>query len=77
MNVEDRIHNAERRTDKAESRIDALEIMLESYMKNIDANVFKLVTRHEFDPIKLLVYGLVGCILTGFIGAVLSRILVK
>ena len=77
MDLEQRNHDAERRQDQASGRIERLEAMLESYMKNIDSNVNKLVTRHEFDPIKMLVYGMCACILTGFLGAVLSRVFVK
>ena len=77
MDIEDRIHGAERRADKADSRIEALETLIEQHMKSIDANVAKLVTQYEFAPVKLLVYGMCACILTGFLGAVLSKVFTK
>lgn len=51
--------------------------VISSQMKAMAASVEKLVTRHEFDPIRLLVYGLVGCVLTGLIASILSRVLIK
>jgi len=35
------------------------------------------VTREEFDPIKKLVYGIVGLVLTGVVGALLTLIIRK
>ena len=35
------------------------------------------VTRAEFDPIKKVVYGLVGIVLTGVAGAILSLVIQK
>jgi hypothetical protein len=39
--------------------------------------VATLVTRVEFTPVKLIVYGLVGSILAGVVGALLSLVLIK
>lgn len=49
--------------------------VLSQQMIDIKAGIEKLVTRPEFDPVKLLVYGLCGCVLTGFIAAVMPRLL--
>ena len=51
-----------------------------SYIKRevIDIKVLvqqEYVTRAEFDPIKKIVYGLVGIILTGVAGALLTLVL--
>lgn len=51
--------------------------VLAAEMRTIKVNVEKLVTRHEFNPVKLIVYGLCACILTGVVAALLSRILIK
>lgn len=49
--------------------------VLSQQMIDVKAGIEKLVTRPEFDPVKLLVYGLCGCVLTGFIAAVMPKIL--
>ena len=51
--------------------------VLSQQMIDVKAGIEKLVTRPEFDPVKLLVYGLCGCVLTGFITAILSKIIIK
>lgn len=59
------------------SKLSVLSAEVRSRLAGIEANVEKLVTRHEFNPVKLIVYGLCACILTGVVAALLSRILVK
>ena len=51
--------------------------VLNQQMIDVKAGIEKLVTRPEFDPIKLLVYGLCGCVLTGFIAAIMSKVVIK
>jgi hemoglobin-like flavoprotein len=60
-------------TRKPTTSIAALAERIEHMQETID----KLVTRHEFDPVKMLVYGLVGSVLAGAVGALLSKIFVK
>ena len=40
-------------------------------------SVETLVTRFEFAPIKLLVYGLVGTVLTSVLAALLAKVMLK
>jgi hypothetical protein len=40
----------------------------------LEATQAQYVTRAEFAPIRMLVYGLVGLILSGFIGGVLALV---
>ena len=35
------------------------------------------VTRHEFAPVRLIVYGMVGCLITGTVGALLAMLVSK
>lgn len=35
------------------------------------------VTRHEFTPVRLIVYGMVGCLITGVIGALVTMLVTK
>lgn len=49
--------------------------VLSERVSNLAADVEKLVTRHEFGPVKLLVYSLVGSILTGVIAAMLALVI--
>ncbi len=51
--------------------------VLASKHEALNLLVSTLVTRPEFMPIKLIVYGLVGSILAGVVGALLSTILTK
>lgn len=48
------------------AQVDALQLIITT-----------LVTRPEFTPVKLIVYGLVGSLLAGVVGALLSKILTK
>jgi hypothetical protein len=53
-----------------------------AYMKNdihdIKANVQQgYVTKDEFEPIKKIVYGLVGLILVAVVGALLSLVVIR
>ncbi len=43
----------------------------------IDKKLEQLVTQQEFWPVKTLVYGIVGLMLSGMVGALLMLILVK
>lgn len=52
-------------TENIEKRVDSIDLKLE---KNY-------VTQDQFDPIRRLVYGLVGLILVGVVTAVLALIL--
>jgi hypothetical protein len=53
-------------------KVQALEIQYDA-LKMIVAT---LVTRPEFIPVKLVVYGMVGSIMAGVVGALLSKILI-
>lgn len=57
----------------SKGKIQALELQFEA-LKSIVAT---LVTRPEFTPVKLIVYGMVGSILAGVVGAILSKILIQ
>ena len=61
---------------KAHERLQRLDVF-EEQMRSLSRNVEKLVTRHEFDPVKLLVYGIAGSALCGIVGALLSTVLLK
>lgn len=41
------------------------------------ANSLTYVSRSDFDPVKNIVYGLVGLILIGVVGAVVSLVIIK
>lgn len=47
--------------------------VLES-LKNIEEKLEDKVDRSEFTPVKSIVYGLVGIILTGVVGALLASV---
>ena len=49
--------------------------VLQSQMRDLRDQVGDLVTRLEFVPIKLLVYGLSGTLLSGVVAALLAQVL--
>jgi predicted YcjX-like family ATPase len=48
---------------------------IETKMENVLERIDDLVSRAEFYPVKLLVYGLSGGILTAFLSALIFRVL--
>lgn len=68
MNIQDEVH-------AINLKLGLLSGEVQSRLTNIESNVTKLVTRHEFNPVRLIVYGLCACILTGVVAALLSRII--
>lgn len=65
MNVPDEVHSINSKVSALTHKVDQIRVDVE-----------KLVTRHEFMPVKLIVYGLCGCILTSVLAALLSRVLI-
>lgn len=51
--------------------------VLKSQIDAVKEQFDKFVTRHEFTPVKLLVYGLTGSTLAGVVGAIMSKVLTK
>lgn len=51
--------------------------LIKHKLEVIDERLTGLITRIEFTPIKLIVYGLCASILTGVIGALLTKVLTK
>lgn len=74
------IHSHLDRLDKATNtdlivyKIDELKTQFNNLEDKIDNN---FVTKTEFDPIKRLVYGMVGVILTGVIMGILAIVIKK
>ena len=52
-------------------------VLIESEQKYMLAKIDTLVSKLEFTPVKLLVYGMTGIILAGVIGALLTLIIRK
>jgi len=46
-------------------------------LKQLKEEVQKLVTRHEFLPVKLIAYGFAACIFTSVLAALLSKVFIK
>lgn len=49
---------------------------IKSEVHSIKTTMATLVTRVEFTPIKLIVYGMTGSILSGVLGALLAKVLI-
>lgn len=66
MNLESEVHDLNLRLS-----------VLTSRMEQVRENVEKLVTRHEFTPVKMIVYGLAGGALTTLLAGILNLIMHK
>lgn len=72
-----RINNLERRFNTLESAmVKQLEQLTGAYT-HICAALDKMVVRHEFEPIKNLVFALCACLVTGVVAALFTRIFMK
>lgn len=57
-----------------EDKLNNLEVSINKRFDDLDK---KVVSRHEFEPVKNLVYGGVGLVLTGVVVALLSLVIIK
>lgn len=57
-------------------RLEATTINLEKDLVDLKAKFLDYVTKHEFTPVKLVVFGLVGTILTSALVLIITRLLV-
>ncbi len=57
-------------TDPDHDRI----VHIETMMSNIREDIAELVTRTEFQPVKMVVFGLVGLILSGVAAAIIALV---
>ena len=73
----DKILGFERSTHDQIAAIAIKIILIESEQKYMLIKIDTLVSKLEFTPVKLLVYGMTGIILAGVIGALLAAVLRK
>ena len=73
----DKILGFERSTHDQIAAIAVKVILIESEQKHMLEKIDTLVSKLEFTPVKLLVYGMTGIILAGVIGALLTLIIRK
>ena len=73
----DKILGFERSTHDQIAAMATKVILIESEQKYMLAKIDTLVSKLEFTPVKLLVYGMTGIILSGVIGALLTLVLRK
>lgn len=69
------VNEAKQAEDISDLRVNVGKI--ETKIESLESMVKTLVTRTEFTPIKLIVYGLVGSIMAGVLGAILSQVIRK
>jgi len=70
----DKILGFERSTHDQIAAIAIKVILIEAEQKHILAKIDTLVSKLEFTPVKMLVYGTTGIILAGVIGALLTLV---
>lgn len=78
--VERRLHELETASTKAESSgidLDRRVTRLEINFENAKERAKEFVTRQEFTPIRMIVYGLAATALTGLLSAILSRLFAR
>ncbi len=57
------------------SEDEAMLARIDERLKHLERDIEDLVTRIEFQPIKLSVYGLIGLLLSALIGAIVAGVL--
>jgi hypothetical protein len=70
---EKKIDEIEKAVQETALEVHGIKIKLERLEKLVES----FVTRPEFDPIKMLVYGMAGSILMTVLGAILARVIAK
>lgn len=64
-----------------DTELSAILARMDERLKNVQADVVDIkvacVTRDEFEPIKRVVYGLVGATLITVVGAILALVIVR
>lgn len=48
---------------------------IETNLEHLTVNLEKLVSRAEFQPVKLITYGLAGGVMTAFLSALILRVM--
>ncbi len=68
-------HEIENKMLKLEGQVLSEITGLKKDVQTIKEDVEKLITRPEFEPVKLITFGLAGGVLIAALGAVLARVL--
>ena len=78
--VERRLDDLERDaegTNRDQQEVDRRVTRLEINFENFKERAAEFVTRQEFTPIRMIVYGLAATALTGLLSAILSRLFAR
>lgn len=78
VRIDERMSSLCERFEHLESIIELLNkhsLTREEFMKHTEQDEKMFVTKSEFQPIKNIVYGMVGSVLLAFLGAVVTLIL--
>ena len=73
QDLEQTAEKGERTSQDTDRRLTRLEINFENFKER----AAEFVTRQEFTPIRMIVYGLAATALTGLLSAILSRLFAK
>ena len=68
-------HEIETKILKLENQILQDAIGMRKDISSIKEDVETLITRHEFEPVKLIAFGLAGGVLIAALGAVFAKVL--
>lgn len=73
QDLEQDVESSNRERQEVDRRVTRLEINFENFKER----AAEFVTRQEFTPIRMIVYGLAATALTGLLSAILSRLFAK
>ena len=73
QDLEQDAESSNRHRQEVDRRVTRLEINFENFKER----AAEFVTRQEFTPIRMIVYGLAATALTGLLSAILSRLFAK
>lgn len=71
--LEQRMGGSEDEHSKVSTRLTTLEVKFSQFKDTAK----EFVTRQEFTPIRMIVYGLAATALTGLLSAILSKVFIK
>jgi hypothetical protein len=72
-----KINTLEEQMKEVNRKLDSLDSQIETGFKEIKEELKCYVRKEEFQTVKSIVYGMVGAILTGFLGTVIYIVMNK
>ena len=71
MKTEIKINTLENQMKQVNEKLDDLDVKIDKGFKDLKEELCNYVRREEFTTVKSIVYGMVGAVLTAFIGGLI------